>query len=335
MRILAAALVLVAACGGDGVGPTPRPTFTTVRVMLADAQVRAEVVRYPSDGLSVAGIVCRPVAPGKYPILMLNHGGWGGLGGELEPTTSSCVGLARAGWVVIEPSYRGEDGSGGTIELCLGEATDIRLMLEAVVGEPFADSTRVIGLGGSHGGCSTLRAIVDGLRPGRMVAVAGPTDWAHTYRAIVDSIPNATGDRLGAFEFLSSEVRKYLGGTPDQVPAAYALRSLLTRSASLDRWQGKLLIQHGVDDEIVAVEESCALVAVAHGFTAYHVAGNGQVVTTPPAKCTASGLTWSAGPLPSGWPGSRYLVIYDGLGHGTGQAAGRQTTDALAFLTAP
>lgn len=325
-------LLSLAGCG-EPTDPGPTDGFVTTQIILRDDAVDAATVRYPSEGLSVAGIVCRPRAGGRHPLLMINHGGWSGLGSELHPLTSVCVTLARAGYFVIEPSYRGEDGSAGVIELCLGEATDIRTMLAIALEDPAVDPERVGVLGGSHGGCSTLRALVDGAAPARAVSVAGPTDWADTYRALADSIAaGATGDRLTGFQYLTSETRKYLGGTPDQVPDVYAARSLRTRVAGLDRWAGKLLIQHGVDDEVVTVEEACALVAVAVGFTAYHVDAAGQVVSAAPAKCAAFRIAWSAGPLPAIWPGSRYLVIYDALGHGGGVNAGRQGADAFAFM---
>lgn len=321
----------VAGCAGS-TGPDGPGHFTTLQTVVDDAQVSAGRVSYPSEGLAVSGIVCRPKALGPHPLVMANHGGWGGLGGELTPT-SGCVSLARAGYVVIEPSYRGEDGSGGTIELCLGEATDIRTMLAIALTDPEVDQNRVSVLGGSHGGCSTLRALIDGAARARVVAVAGPTDWAATYQALIDSIDaGASGDRLLGFQVITSDTRKYLGGTPAQVPVVYAARSVLTRVKRLDQYPGQLLIQHGVDDEIVRVEESCALVALAAGFTAYHVDAAGQVVAAAPAKCSGFQIAWSAGPLPAGWPGSRYLVVYEALGHGGGANAGRQGADAFGFM---
>jgi acetyl esterase/lipase len=332
-RSLAVAVGLVAQAAACSTEPSAPGGFIVGQVLLQDAQVTATRVRYRSGELSVAGLVCRPAAGGRHPLLMINHGGWTGLGGEWDPASSVCVAWARNGYVVIEPSYRGEDGSGGAIELCLGEAADIRSMLRLAEADAEVDSTRVAVLGGSHGGCSSLRALIDGAGPARVVAVAGPTDWAGAYRAFVDSIAaGATGDRLAAFESLASALRQYIGGTPDQVPAAYADRGLVSRVAGLDRWGGDLLVQHGVNDEIVPVEQSCALVAAASGFLAFHVDPTGQVVTTAPAKCEGLGITWLPGPLPGSWSGRRYFVVYDDYGHGTGANTSRVLLDAVQFL---
>jgi len=206
-------------------------------------------------------------------------------------------------------------------------------MLTLALAESDVDPARLAVLGGSHGGCSSLRALIDGAGPARVVAVAGPTDWAAAYRAFVDSIAaGATGDRLAAFLSLASALRQYIGGTPDQVPAAYAARGLLSRVSALAGWRGDLLVQHGADDEIVPVEQSCALVAAAGGFLAFHVDPTGQVVTSAPAKCDGLGISWLPGPLPGSWTGHRYFVVYDAYGHGTGANAGRVGLDAVQFL---
>src|SRR5262245_2244101 len=117
--------LLMGGCGSTN-DDTPPASFETIQVLLRDQQVSAEKVAYQSGDLRVIGEVCRPVAPGHYPIFMINHGGWGGLGSEWTPQVSACVALARLGYFVIEPSYRGEDGSAGVIELCAGEAADVR-----------------------------------------------------------------------------------------------------------------------------------------------------------------------------------------------------------------
>jgi hypothetical protein len=51
------------------------------------------------------------------------------------------------------------------------------------------------------------------------------------------------------------------------------------------------------------------------GFHAYHLDRNQVVVTSAPAGCERSALTWLPGPLPREWPDRRYLLVYDDVGH--------------------
>jgi dipeptidyl aminopeptidase/acylaminoacyl peptidase len=333
---------IILAAGMIGCGDATSPgagaedSWDSSRVLFQDQAIRVEKVSYRSEGLQVFGLVCRPLSPDRHQVLMVNHGGWAGLGQEWEPTQSGCAAASRNGYVVIEPAYRGEDGSEGTIELCAGEAADVRTMVSIILRQPYVDpnASELMVLGGSHGGCITLRAIADGLPAGRAVAAAGPTDWALVYRALEDSITaGSTPDRLSSWQFLASEVVRYLGGTPAQVPAVYASRSILTHAGAIAGWGGKLLVQHGVDDEIVPVEQSCALAATG-GFRSYHVDASGAVRTEPPRACVGFGLAWLPGPLPAEWPDRRYLIVYESLSHGAGLNAARQGADALSFLLA-
>src|SRR5207237_219329 len=101
------------------------------------------------------------------------------------------------------------------------------------------------------------------------------------------------------------------GGTPDTVPAAYQARSPLYFVGELPA-SVPLLVVHGTADALVPYAESCALAAAPLGLVAYHVDTAAQT-TSPPAGCDPS-ITWQTGALPTAWPGSRYFVLYDGLG---------------------
>jgi hypothetical protein len=60
-----------------------------------------------------------------------------------------------------------------------------------------------------------------------------------------------------------------------------------------------------------------------------------NVIAMPPAECRTDELSWSAGPLPTAWPGDRYLVVYDGVGHEFASAGGqRMALDMVTFVLA-
>ncbi len=327
-------LVAFAACS-NATDPSARASWESEQVTRQDTAVVVEQVTYRSSALVVRGVLCHPTRAGRYPTIILNHGGWSGLGTELNSTGSVCAVFAQSGYVIAEPSYRGEDTSQGTIEMCLGEAEDVARMLTIVRALPYVDSNRIGIIGGSHGGCITLRSLTLGIVAPRAVAVAGPTDWAGIYAKSREHVAHMDAPNLAFHQLILATLDRYVGGSPEQVPQAYADRSLLTRAGRIAAWDGRLLIQHGVEDDIVPVGQSCALAALIGNVAAYHIDYRGEVVAAPPAACVGATLTWRSDRLPTDWPARHYLVVYDSLDHGFGLNLARQNTDALSFLLFP
>ncbi|HET8647505.1 MAG TPA: prolyl oligopeptidase family serine peptidase, partial [Vicinamibacteria bacterium] len=175
MRRLTLALVLALSSCADPNDPSPSPgaTWLTTATTFEDNLVRIERVTYRSSGgLRIEGQVCRSTVLGRRPVLVVNHGGFEGLGGEWNG--GLCKTIAQAGYVVIESSYRGEDGSEGRVEFCLGEVDDVLAMLDVALQQPYADRRRVVMWGGSHGGCVTTRAFQRGAPVHAAVDVFGP-----------------------------------------------------------------------------------------------------------------------------------------------------------------
>jgi len=344
-RALAAALALLAACGSDDGGghsggdagapdansvDAAPPAWEAVEVLFDDGEVVTERVKYRSGSLLIDGQVCRPKAGGPYPVIVFNHGGFMGLG--IAADSGNCIDSARAGFVWIGSSYRGEDASEGEIEVCLGEVDDVLAMIDVALAQPYADRDRVVMWGGSHGGCITTRAVERAAPVDAAVDVFGPADLASNYQFWVDQIEAGTGP-TAAYQELVQVVDDAIGGPPADYPDQYAARS----PGNFELPAGlPFMVTHGTVDELVPVAQSCDLVAGAGGFTAFHLDGSQAEVTSPPVGCEDAGLTWSAGPRPSpGWPGGRYLVVYDGLGHGFGGAAGNAMLgDVITFLMA-
>ena len=342
---LLAALLALGACGsdddaagsGDAGGGDAAPAadagptiWQSVDVLFDDGAIVTERVTYRSGGLLIDGQVCRPVEGGPFPVIVFNHGGFMGLG--VAPDSGNCVDSARSGFVWIGSSYRGEDASEGDVEVCLGEVDDVLAMIDVALAQPYADPDRVVMWGGSHGGCITARAVQRGAPVHAAADVFGPTDLASNYRFWVDEIEAGTGP-TATYQQLVDVVDTAIGGPPAGHADAYQ-----ARSPSAFDLPGSLpfLVTHGTVDELVPVNQSCSLVAGAGGFTSFHLDGAQAEVTSPPAGCDDAGLTWTAGPRPTpDWPGGRYLVVYDGLGHGFGGAAGSaMLSDVLTFLMA-
>jgi dipeptidyl aminopeptidase/acylaminoacyl peptidase len=309
------------------------PAFTSVEVTKTTDKTIIEKVKYKSGSLTVVGQVCRPKEPGKRKVLIWAHGGFSGLGMN-EWNGGLCEGGANNGWVVIEPSYRGEDGSEGTVEVCLGEVDDTLEMTRIALAQPWADPTKVALLGGSHGGCVALRAVQRGIPVQVAGDVFGVTDWAADWAYWTNARKTATTAQQGVYDALFKQLRDSTGGSPEEKPAEYAKRSPITFGADLEKFKGDLMMIHGVLDELVIVSDTCRLASTLSTTTALHLDAMGNVLTTKPSGCPESAFAWSSPPKPTTWPAKRYVVIRDGVGHGAWVPATGLMEDALWFIAA-
>jgi len=328
----------VSGCFSDP--PTPSKTsvepkgWVSVKKTTELADVVIEMVTYRSGDLKIDGQVCRPASGGPHPVFISNHGGFSGLSDWNDPN-GSCALTAKAGWVMAESSYRGEDGSDGRVEVCLGEVDDVLAMLEVVREQSYADPDRVAMVGLSHGGCITSRAVERGADIDVAVDIAGPTDWnqltQHLKRTETASSANPAVRKV--FKETVDSIEKAVGGTPEQYPKRYADRA--PDAEKIARSDQPFLIMHGGADTIVPVRQSCALADDVGGFKPYRLDASGGVVSQPPAGCQA--LTWSDPPSPTQtFNSDRYLMIYEGVDHLLLAANGltRMLPDLFKFLEA-
>lgn len=149
--------------------------------VLTIGPVALDLVAYLSDGLTVAGLLCYVDDGQPRPTILHLHGGLGGIfvnpdGGDIVGTCYSWA--ANHGRNAFVPSFRGQDGSQGQPELCLGEANDVANAAILLRGLDIVDPDRLALIGGSMGGCVALKAgvLIPDLRA--VLAIAPPTDWA-------------------------------------------------------------------------------------------------------------------------------------------------------------
>ncbi len=122
--------------------------------VLEEVASRHFLVTYDSEGLRVKGRLFLP-AKTPAPGVLINHDG---ISGVTASTQERAKELADQGFVVFAPSYRGEDGSQGEIEIAQGEVADV------IAGAQFLRSRaqvnpRPLGLVGmSHGALISLLA---------------------------------------------------------------------------------------------------------------------------------------------------------------------------------
>jgi len=330
----ASVVMLVVACGSQRHVATDGPLadiaaadvaplgwLSVVPVTQSNAAIIVENVTYRSGALVAAGQVCRPNDSARHPIFSDQHGGFAGLDGDAD--AGLCPALANMGYVFLEASYRGEDSSQGSVEVCLGEVDDMMQMIAVAQAQLYADAGRVGVLGSSHGGCITLRALERGVPALAAADGFGITDMADSYAYWQQQLASdPTGMYASVQQSLIDQLDTSTGGTPSTVPAEYTKRSPDAFTAMMPATL-PLMIAHGTIDPLVSVTSSCTFAAQLGGFVAYHLDATQSVVATVPTGCEAASLTWQSGQLPTTWGNGRYLLIYDGVGHEFTSAGGQ------------
>jgi len=202
-----------------------------------------EPITYLSEGLRVKGLLFLPPqtpAPG----VLFNHDG---VGGVTASTQERCKELALRGFVVFAPSYRGEDGSEGEIEIAQGEVTDVVAAADWLARRPEVKPGRFALVGTSHGALISLLAAARAPQWFSSVifgyGVADIYEW-YTYLKQTKRLGN---DAL---------TRKAYGKGPEDVPENFRRRYGL---AVLDQIQAPVLILQGRRDVIVPPSQAQAL----------------------------------------------------------------------------
>ena len=300
-------------------GGTDGP-WESAKTTTDDESIIIQQVTYRSGGLLVSGQVCRPVGTGPFPMIVANHDGFSGLSAW---NGGACAEAAHAGYIQIESSYRGQDGSDGVVELCLGEVDDTLRMLEIALELPEVDASRVAMWGTGHGGCVTMRALQRGAPVKVAASMYGITSMAKAYQFWRTQLETSAGPS-GQYQRLIELANANIGGAPEAYPEEYQLRSPIDQAAPLPT-NVPFLLAHGVEDPLVSPRQSCEL-AQRMGVAGHHFNEQHQLVTTTPVGCE-SAWTSSSSQLAS-WTGMRYLLVYDG------SPANVMDTDVESFLAA-
>lgn len=118
-------------------------------------------IAYPSDGLTITGVMHIPHGDGPFPVVILNHGYiapsryWSG-----ADTWRAADYLARRGYLAIAPDFRGWGGSdSGDNFFRAGLVVDVLNLISSLPTLPQADPERVGMWGHSMGAGVTTKAI--------------------------------------------------------------------------------------------------------------------------------------------------------------------------------
>lgn len=218
----------------------PGGPITVVRTLEVTSAFTRTLIAYPSDGLRITGIMNIPSGTGPFPVIILNHG-------YVMPPSVSGTYLrdyadyyASRGYLTISPDYRGYGGSDeGDNAFRIGYAIDVLNLVSSVQTLPQADASR-IGMWGHSmgGGISTYVMVIDPRVKAFVLYGAMSADAAENWRHI-----RAMWDQSGPDEWAQR-----IGGTPDELPEAYARLSPIHY---LEYVHAPVSIHHGEADDQV------------------------------------------------------------------------------------
>ncbi|MFW6113443.1 MAG: alpha/beta fold hydrolase [Actinomycetota bacterium] len=211
---------------------------------LGDLEKVAERVYYQSpDGLTVSGLLFRPLqGEGPWPTIIVNHAGFGTAGDFSEVALT----MRDWGYLVFNPDFRGSGESEGSHEGAKGEVDDVISAIDYLKSEGLVENNRVGLYGQSHGAAVSL--IAAGRCPDikAVVAEAAFTDAAGLYRNVAASDDPAA-------QTIKDELLPMVGGTPEEVPQEYDVRSAINY---VDSIQAAVLLIHGEQDPLIPVEQA-------------------------------------------------------------------------------
>jgi dipeptidyl aminopeptidase/acylaminoacyl peptidase len=157
-------------------------------------------VTYPSDDLTISGVLCVPHGDGPFPVVILNHGYiapdeyWSG-----ADTWYASAHLAQAGYVTLAPDFRGwGESDEGANYFRTGLTTDALNLISSLPSLSKADPERVGMWGHSMGAGVTTRAIVidERVKAAVLYGAVSADDVEYGRRWHFGSTPRAGDDPL-------------------------------------------------------------------------------------------------------------------------------------------
>ena len=205
----------------------------------------AERVYYQSsDGLTVSGLLFRPSqGGGPWPTIIVNHAGFGTAGDFSEVA----LGIRDRGYLVFNPDYRGSGASQGQHELAGGEVDDVVNAIEYLKSQGLVEDDRIGMYGQSHGAAVSMLAAERYPGTRAVVAEAGFYDAVGIYE---NGLAKSSDPTMKQY---IDEMLPMVGGTPEQVPEEYRVRSAIN---FVDDDQAAVLLIHGTQDPLIPVDQA-------------------------------------------------------------------------------
>ncbi|MGO4727156.1 MULTISPECIES: S9 family peptidase [unclassified Inquilinus] len=196
------------------------------------------------DGLRIQGWLYRARGDSRGTVIHVHGGPTMHYDGRFDPVPQV---LARAGFHVLQPNYRGSTGLGAAYQEAIKadgwggrEQEDIRTGILALMNAGLAVPGKVGITGLSYGGYASWWAITH--FPREVIAAAAP----------ICGMTDLVTDYWTTRPDLRSYSEAMMGGTPDQLPEKYRERSPIH---FVDRIEGRLMIVQGLTDPNVTPEQ--------------------------------------------------------------------------------
>lgn len=146
---------------------------------ISDSSYWLEKLHYLSDALRVVAYLYQPrEAEGrKRPVIVFNRGSY--VRGEIAPELVTMFHrLAKWGFTIVAPLYRGSDGGEGHDGMGGDDLDDLMNLSPLLAGFPSVDTRNVFLYGESRGGMMVFQAIRDGFPARAAATYGGFTDLA-------------------------------------------------------------------------------------------------------------------------------------------------------------
>ncbi|MFQ5925106.1 MAG: alpha/beta hydrolase family protein [Dehalococcoidia bacterium] len=195
-----------------------------------EARIEAAYFEFLSEGLKLKVFMAKPEEKGRFPAVLVNHGG----GGMDEVYEEMCIELAGTGYAALTMTFRGYVGSQGRQEYGKGEIEDLLNLVEYIKSQGFVDENRIGMFGYSRGALNTL------LTCQRSEDFKAVVLWA----APVDMI---------AHHMLNPFIEDLIGGSPQKLAEEYRIRSPIN---FVERVTCPIFIIHGELDEVIPVKHA-------------------------------------------------------------------------------
>jgi uncharacterized protein len=119
------------------------------------------LIDYPSDGLTITGVMQIPVGEGPFPVIILNHGFFSrSVYSSGDGTDRAAAFLAAHGYITLASDYRSwGDSDVGNSFFYSGLVIDVINLMNAIPSIEQADPERVGMWGHSMGGGVTIKAV--------------------------------------------------------------------------------------------------------------------------------------------------------------------------------
>lgn len=148
------------------VGPAPQ-SWQPVR-----APKGVKEIRYQSSGLQLRAWINLPKDGAKSPAVLYLHGGWAFGQDDWEQAEP----LRDAGYIVMTPLLRGENGQPGNFTMFYDEIDDVLAAVDYLAKVPNVDSSRIYLAGHSAGGTHAMLAAMASDRFRALASVSGSPD---------------------------------------------------------------------------------------------------------------------------------------------------------------